>query len=331
LRKIIFTDLANILKTPFEIGVTLWIMFIGAKIFFGKEVDWGSFLQKLAIITLISTFVFTNNGRLFFDWIMNPLTDTFFGLSTWFLQEATTGIDQSVAAGAQFKIFAGTIIVESMFSKAINIGEYIWKVESGLSLSAIFKAGLMFLVFVGGFTCLLLKFAQNFAYSLFSLIVFFSLSPLMLCFYAFSTTRPVCITWFRGLINALAMPVMTSLAIGICLNMMLRDWMEFEGILTAQMQGSGDAAASFPMIKFIDLSGIVWISYLILIRIDDVTAFLTGGISPNLTNIVLQFSNTLANSITAGIQVAKFSRVKAQDIPLPSFLNRDNSPPPPSN
>jgi len=297
LRQIVFTDLANALKLPFQIGVTLWVMFIGMRIFSGGAFDWADLLKKFAAVALISTFVFTNNGQYFFDWIMNPLIKTSYGLGTWFLQESTYGLDFDITASADNRMFAGSVIVEGMWWKAVNIGGYIYDSYSGLSLGKIVKAAFMFLIFVGGFTMILAKFAQNYAYSLFSMIIYFIMSPIMLCFFPFNATRPTAILWCRGLLNSLTLPVLTSLVMGFTLNLMLREWTEFEA--TMAKGAGGDISAVFPMVQFVNITGMVWVSYLIQARIDDVCAFLTGGVSPSLTNIVLQLANTLANAVTA--------------------------------
>lgn len=314
LKQVVYTDMVNIIKLPFSIGVTLSIIFLVYQLAMGANIDPFFWLRKMALIVFIYSMLFITDDhgtKLFVSWFIDPLIETFFNFASWILSQSTFNINDSVASNVKYPMFAGALILEDNYYRSLGIAKTIFDTQSGtLSFSAALKAGWMAVVFLSAMSVILAIYTRTYAYSIFALIVYFTLTPIMFVFYCFETTKHTSIAWLRGVFTCLATPVVSSIAIGFTLNMIINQFTNFEAATAA--------GGPMPLTAYVQLTGTTWIAYLVIARVDDITAHLTGGISPNLQSMVLQTITAVSTLKTAafgagGMGVNMLTQVGAGD------------------
>ena len=291
-RDVIFDDLAQVLRTPFTIMLTLWLMFVAVSMVRGVQVVPMDMAMKFGLILIISTLTFSGGGAVFFDWVFHPVYNTFFSLAAFILDTTTYGAASAMTSDVvSNKHFAGVVIVEERLKDALSWGALIFEAEteSIIDVSGAVKGAGLYLITVGAFLLLWITFSGLMAYSVFASMVLFAMSPLMMIFYVFKTTKGITISWVRGLFNYLMIPVIAAFSMGLTLNILMQSWMDFEAIMT-QIEGGADI--DFPKKDLYALLLMTLLSFLIHMRIPDITASITGGSSHGL-------GNTVANSMTA--------------------------------
>lgn len=309
-KNVIFGDLADILRAPFQIAVTLWLIFIAVAMWRGKNLNSMEFVYKFGVIALVGTIVFSGGGYLFFEWFLIPLLKTFIGLSGWVLQAATfnLNIDTSAIEGYN-EHFIGSLIVEQRFYESLKIGAYLWDISTegfGGAITGAAKGAVLYLATVVTFLALLVMFTLLFAYSIFAAYTLFAMAPIFLLLSVFQMTRGFFISWLRCLLNYLCIPVIAAFSMGMTLSLLLNHWLEFEAAIDSMRAGGSD---TFPMMQFITVLVTTWLSFLIHLRVPDIAASLTGGSSGG-------FGTTLMSAVTAGsalsIAAGKFASLNKE-------------------
>jgi len=298
----ILKNISSIVQSLIYMFTLLWLVFHGLRSYFGHPLDPYNLGKQIFVLLVIYSFVAADTAVLA-EWTYNPLMAAFYGFAGWMLDQASTS---GILGGANIieitipseKIYHAINVIEARIEDVFTFGSVLYdELSDGrLNFSGAIKGAIMALGLFVVFGFLLGYFTFLFAYSLFALHVYYIFMPIMLCFFAFDTTRPTFKQWIRSVFNYLTIPVIAAAAMAITMSIMSSNLAEVRDILLNQ----GDVDISQFIKIYIKLMFIGFLSLLIHLRSADMAAHLTGGASGGLGADFMRTINTMANMATAG-------------------------------
>jgi type IV secretory pathway VirB6-like protein len=305
----VFPALSDLLQLPFILFTTLWLVWVGYSLMMGKARDINIYVKQVLLIALINTFLSSGAVNLFVDWIVTPLVYTGFNLSEWFLAQASESLPK--LTGNEASTFGALSYLEYIFARAIGMASFLWNTitDGGFTdyFAKVIKASFVWLTIVATFFFLMISYAFMYIYSVFAMFVLLGLSPIYLLFFAFDKTRGLTLTWLKGLINYILIPVVASIALALTVFVLEETWRPFEEYSAAisgmtpdvsldDMAGSGEF--EWYQLAAVIVVGVV--SWVLALRVGDICAFLTGGISTNLGALYQESVATLGKTVALG-------------------------------
>lgn len=285
----------------FFVGV--WFIYVIVTVtYFRVQANPFNLVGQLLLIIIVSSLLTTGGGGAFFSYFYDPLMTASSDLANFFMGKATGGGGDTFS-GAMVKL-------ENMFKNSSKIAIFIveeapspWRSVGGF-IKAIFMALCLIVVTTG----LVFLFAAYWSYAIFALHILFAITPIALCLYPFKATRSWTMKWFSGILNYLFIPVLLSISMGITISIFAS---QVEGYLSSEMPdivagGNELGADTSYSILFLMLTSAL--SFLVHLRIGDIAAHLTGGISTGLSNTWSAAISAGANSVTAGAATTALGR-----------------------
>ena len=281
--KKIYEPLAEESHVFFVVGVTIWVSYLIISFFFlNKKHDPLKILVTFFKIMLASLFLSRGGNVFFVEYFYEPLVGTFYNLANFFtahtsnelLSDSDNQFGSAVIQLEQLQQSAGEIskkIQENAPNFLTNAGRFMQMV----AFTYIFQISIFLLLFL---------FAAYWSYSVFALHVLLAMTPIMVALWAFSTTRQYTFKWFSGIINYLTIPVVLAISMGFTLsqlgdevNILLQD-------TAPTIIEGGNTITEEHETNIIKIIFICFLSFLVHLRVGEISAFLTGGVSSGLSS-----------------------------------------------
>lgn len=280
--KMIYEDLVAELDKIFFVFTTCWFVWNATKFAFGQAKIVDIFLQFLLII-FASSFMSQGGASFFINYFYNPLFSAFFGLSDFMISKAMNVGE--VGHETEKKVFlSGISQLENLWKAAAQITDSLEKNVPSLDIGKSIKMFVYGMLIKGGFLALTLLFCCYWSYAIFALHVFLALSPLMFMLAVFKTTRQYFQKWFSAVINYLTIPVILSISMGLTISIINTEMQYLVNEVAPQVaEGGGELSAS-DQHSFRSLILMCAISFLVHLRVGEMAAFLTGGVSAGLSS-----------------------------------------------
>jgi len=279
----VFDDLAQETHTFFRLCVAVWLVWtILAATFLKAKVNYMTILMQTIIIMACSTFLSVGGRAVFEEYFYLPALSLFFGLADFFMEKATSA--SSCASAVSFDGALGKL--EQLLASSWVLSDYIsehapswWSNPMGFIKAAIFSG--LFLLTVGA---LIFLFAAYWGYAIFAVHVLFALTPIMACLACFKTTRPYAFRWLSGVINYLSIPVILSISMGMTLSIYDSVLGDFMNETAGKIADGGASASESDMDNIVHIFFITLLSFLIHLRVGEISAHLTNGVSTGLSS-----------------------------------------------
>lgn len=317
----VFPALSELLQLPFILFTTLWLVWVGYSLMMGKVQDINTYVKQVLLIALINTFLSAGAVNLFVDWIVTPLVFTGFNLSEWFLAQASDSLPK--LTGGDATTFGALSYLEYIFARAIGLASFLWNTitDGGFTdyFAKVIKAAFVWITMVATFFFLMISYAFMYIYSVFAMFVLLALSPIYLLFFAFDKTRGLTLAWFKGMVNYVLIPVVASVALALTVFVLEETWKPFEaysaaisGMTPDVSLSDVDAQGEFEWYQLAAVIVVGVVSWVLALRVGDICAFLTGGISTNLGALYQESIATLGKTVAVGTAAAAATSYVAQ-------------------
>jgi type IV secretory pathway VirB6-like protein len=302
--KVIYDDLATLVKPLFSVFASLWLISKVLQIISNAPVTLTQLTKGLFVIFI--GYSFTNQGGyLFVNWFYNPLVNTFFDFSGWMLQKTSHDTDLSEAllvldSGGNKLTYAITVIearVRDVFTFAGIVYDYYS--ETGSMIVGALKGGVLALGLLFIFFFLLLYFTFLIAYSLFAMHVYFAWTPLAIIFFVFPVSRGVSKQWLKGILNYLTLPLVAATAMGITSFILSGAMQDMQGLLKAGTEAQEALENGFPIELYLTLLFTGFISFFVHIRASEMASHLTGGTTSGVGSDFMRMVSMGSNLTTA--------------------------------
>tara|TARA_B100001146_G_scaffold102400_1_gene90686 strand:- start:441 stop:2006 length:1566 start_codon:yes stop_codon:yes gene_type:complete len=275
----IYEDLAAQTNTLFIFFVSVWLLYVITAFFIlQNQLSPQQILFQLFLILIASTILTSGGKELFINYFYSPLLSSFYGLADFFIAKAT-----STGGGAGGTDFAGALKrIEDLFSAVRDTSNYMIDNTSTWSWTKKIKIFAFSWVFTVSAAALLFLFTAYWAYSLFALHVLLAFTPLFVALACFKMTRQYTFKWFSGIINYLTIPVVLSVSMGITISV-IGEYVDFTGDVADNLiendNVNGGAQSTLFSVFLITI-----LSFLVHLRVGEIAAFLTGGVSSGLSS-----------------------------------------------
>lgn len=298
----LYPALGESLMGLYIVFMTLWIIFFGYKMARGMEVEPMKVVIQFMAFAFVGVVLGDGGGAFVKGWILDPLQGASLGLAGLVVTSATDiNSDMPAYLGA-------LVFLEDLFFQSIDLADLIFStmVESaslGGKIVAALVGGFFWVYIVFNFTFLTVVYAFMFIYAILALYLFLSFAPLYLVFAAFPSTRSMAMSWLRGVINYLSIPTIAAFSLALFMGIMKVMWDDvisgvggLDGVEVRESSGEGGA---FPWYDLIGVLIVVKLSYVMALRVGEISAFLTGGLTNNLGSVIQTAAKPFAKALTA--------------------------------
>ena len=301
----VYSDLAAETDSLFKIFVGFWLLWTIINVFFlAQPVNFLNIFIQLILIAIASTMLSETGKDLFVEYFYDPVVGSFYYLSNFFMERATSGLGLNHLEGLRFD--AALLELEKLFQATFDISGFLMdNMKSGvLDIGGILKGCFFSLVFITSVACLIFLFCAYWSYAIFALHVLLALTPIMIVLGVFKKTRVYFFKWLSGVINYLSIPVILSISMGITI-FILNDYYTTLIESTAQKIAKGNKISTEDSDNIMNIILICFLSFLLHLRVGEISAFLTNGISNGL-------SSTWALGMMAAQNTVNFARQSPQ-------------------
>jgi uncharacterized protein (DUF2062 family) len=280
----VYTDLAKETGFLFKVFAGFWLLWVIVNTFFMQAQTNPSHIVVQFILMCAASFMLSSEGvGVFVEYFYNPITSMFYYLSNFFMEKATVGLPSASSSGMRFD--SALLELEKLFNVSFEMSAHILDntMSSRWDVSGFFKGLFISTVFVGAVSALVFLFCAYWSYAIFALHVLLAVTPIMMMLGVFKKTRQYTFKWFSGCVNYLMIPVVLSISMGITI-MILNEYYTSLINDTADTVLSGSKIQDEDKENIFNIILICFLSFLVHLRVGEISAFLTGGLSNGLSS-----------------------------------------------